>query len=243
MKLLIIRHGDPNYEIDSLTETGWEEAKLVAERISRLDVKEFYVSPLGRAQDTASCTLKKMQRTAATLDWLREFSPQIDRPDRADKKSICWDWLPQDWTKEPLYYDVNTWTKTEIMKAGDVEAEYERVCKSLDELLSSHGYVREEQYYRVREANSDALVFFCHYGIECVILSHLLNISPMLLWHGFVAAPASVTTVTTEERRRGIASFRVSAFGDTSHLYEADKCPSFSARFCECFANTAERHD
>ena len=24
MKLLIIRHGDPNYAIDSLTEAGWE---------------------------------------------------------------------------------------------------------------------------------------------------------------------------------------------------------------------------
>ena len=60
MRLVIIRHGDPDYAIDSLTEKGWREAGLLSERISKLDVKEFYVSPLGRAKDTASLTLEKM---------------------------------------------------------------------------------------------------------------------------------------------------------------------------------------
>ena len=41
MKLVIIRHGDPNYELDTLTPTGWEEARLVAERVAKMDVKEF----------------------------------------------------------------------------------------------------------------------------------------------------------------------------------------------------------
>ena len=65
----------------------------------------------------------------------------------------------------------------------------------------------------------------------------------MPLWHGFCAAPSSVTTVRTEERREGIVSFRVSEFGDTSHLYIADRQPSVSARFCELFTNEDERHD
>ena len=26
MRILIVRHGDPNYELDTLTETGWKEA-------------------------------------------------------------------------------------------------------------------------------------------------------------------------------------------------------------------------
>ena len=29
MKILIIRHGDPDYSIDSLTEKGWREAELL----------------------------------------------------------------------------------------------------------------------------------------------------------------------------------------------------------------------
>jgi probable phosphoglycerate mutase len=76
-----------------------------------------------------------------------------------------------------------------------------------------------------------------------VLVSHLVHVSPMILWHGFCAAPTSVTTAVTEERRAGIASFRVSGFGDTSHLYAAGREPSFSARFCECYTNKDERHD
>lgn len=94
-----------------------------------------------------------------------------------------------------------------------------------------------------RMPNDDTIVLFCHFGLECVLLSHLLGISPMVLWHGLCAAPTSVTTLYTEERRPGIASFRMTAFGDTSHLYVADEPPAFAARFCECYDHTDERHD
>lgn len=59
MRIIIVRHGDPNYELDTLTKTGWREAELAAEYLAKLQIKAFYVSPLGRAQDTAGCTLKK----------------------------------------------------------------------------------------------------------------------------------------------------------------------------------------
>ena len=97
MRLLIVRHGDPDYEHDTLTEKGWREAELLSERLSKLPVKEFYVSPLGRAKDTASLTLQKMNREAKECLWLREFDTKIDRPDCPDQKSIAWDWLPEDW--------------------------------------------------------------------------------------------------------------------------------------------------
>jgi probable phosphoglycerate mutase len=57
------------------------------------------------------------------------------------------------------------------------------------------------------------------------------------------AAPSSVTTVVTEERRKGVASFRMSSFGDISHLYAGGEEPAFAARFCECYDNEDERHD
>ena len=36
MKLLIVRHGDPDYSIDSLTEKGWREAEFLSEKLSKL---------------------------------------------------------------------------------------------------------------------------------------------------------------------------------------------------------------
>ena len=53
MKILLIRHGDPDYTIDSLTEKGWREAKLLSNRLEKLEIRDFYVSPLGRARATA----------------------------------------------------------------------------------------------------------------------------------------------------------------------------------------------
>ena len=242
MKLVMIRHGDPNYFIDSLTPTGWLEAELLAERISKLDVKAFYVSPLGRAQDTASLTLKKMGRTAETLPWLREFAPRMHHPWN-DHCTCVWDWLPQEWMKEPRFYDPKHWYNVPVMKKAGVPKEAKWVFEEFDALLAKHGYVRCGNYYRAENPNSDTIVLFCHFGLECVLLSHLLNVSPMVLWHGTCAAPTSVTTVYTEERREGIASFRISAFGDISHLYVADQEPAFSGRFCECFHFDHQRHD
>lgn len=243
MKLLIVRHGDPDYSIDSLTEKGWREAEYLSERLSKLDVKAFYVSPLGRAKDTASFTLKKMNRTAEECEWLREFNPRINRPDVTDIKKNAWDWLPQDWTKDERYYRNDLWFQTDIMQEGKVKEEYDWVIENFDKLLAKHGYVREGHYYRVEESNNDTVVLFCHFGLECVLLSHLMSVSPMALWHSMCAAPTSVTTVVTEERRKGIASFRMSSFGDISHLYVHDEPPAFAARFRESYGNEDERRD
>lgn len=242
MKLLIIRHGDPDYSIDSLTPAGWKEAALLADRISRLDVKAFYVSPLGRAKDTASLTLQRMGRTAEEKSWLREFPTAIQKPNNT-APSICWDWLPQDWTAEPRFYDREQWLEVPVFRDSDAPEIYRNVCDGLDTLLAQHGYTRQGSLYLAEQPNEDTIVFFCHFGLECVLLSHLLGVSPMVLWHGTCAAPTSVTTLTTEERREGIAYFRMSAFGDISHLYAGNQEPAFAARFCEMYQNADQRHD
>ena len=244
MRILIVRHAEPDYAIDSLTPTGWKEAELAAEYLSQLDVKAFYVSPLGRAQDTAGCTLKKIDRKAEICDWLREFDVPVRRPDlQGEMSNICWDWLPTDVEKDKQNYDSFCWVDTAIMREGKVKEAYENVCAGLDSLLKKHGYEREGLHYKAVQPNNDTIVLFCHFGVECVLLSHLVNVSPMILWHGFCAAPSSVTSIYTEERREGIACFRINEFGSTQHLYVAGQKPSFAARFCECYKNEGQRHD
>ncbi len=242
MKILIIRHADPDYSIDSLTPTGREEAKTLVPRLEKLDVKAFYCSPFGRAKDTASFTLRAMDREAEILPWLKEFGELIRKPGQ-DHLSCVWDWLPADWTADPRCFHKTDWLETEFAAPYDVKKQIDWVYGGLDALIAKHGYVRQGNLYRADAPNEDTIVLFCHFGLECVLLSRLLNISPMVLWHGTAAAPASVTTLVTEERRPGIAYFRMTAFGDTSHLYAVGREPSFSARFCETYANMDQRHD
>lgn len=243
MKLVIVRHGDPDYVKDSLTPTGWKEAALLAEDLADLPAQAYYVSPLGRARDTASCTMEKLGKEPIVLDWLQEFPPRIVRPDQPEKKNICWDWLPQDWMADERFFTEDHWFEHDAMAAGHVKEAYDHVIASFDALLAEHGYVREGRWYRAVRANNDTIVFFCHFALECVLLSRLLNVSPMILWHGTCAAPTSVTTVVTEERRPGIASFRILRFGDVSHLTSRGREPSFAARFCEKYGNEGERVD
>lgn len=230
MELLIIRHGDPDYSIDSLTEKGWREAELLSNKLEKIDISEIYCSPLGRAKDTASLTLKRKGMQMQVVDWLAEIGDG------------CRDFLPSYWTGIEEYYSKDDWYKPELMHATGAKEICKRAAQGLDEVLAKHGYIRDNRIYRVEKESHEKVALFCHYGISGALLSHLTGVSPVIYWQHFVAAPTSVTRVVTEERRKGIATFRVMAYGDTGHLYAGGEEPAFAARFCECFSDDT-RHD
>ena len=78
MRLLFIRHAEPDYSTDTLTEKGRREAALLAQAAPSLQMDHCFVSPLGRAQETASYCMKAAGTTAKTLDWLEEFDAPVD---------------------------------------------------------------------------------------------------------------------------------------------------------------------
>ncbi len=67
MRLLFIRHGDPDYEHDALTDVGKAEADALAKHILDWNIDEVYLSPLGRARATAVPSLKVMGDAGRTL--------------------------------------------------------------------------------------------------------------------------------------------------------------------------------
>jgi len=241
MRILIARHADPDYEHDSLTEVGEKEAQLLAKRLLNEEIDAFYVSPLGRAQKTAKATLDLRGDSAITYEWLQEFPALVQRPHEENKLDICWDLLPQDWCNEPLFYTDN-WHQVSYLKEANIKELYDKVCSEFDKLLEEYGFIREGNLYLNDNNHHKTICLFCHFGIEAVLLSHLFNCSPIILLHHLCCAPASLTTVYTEERRKGIIQFRASSIGDCSHLYVEGLNPSFSARFCECYEDNT-RHD
>ena len=146
------------------------------------------------------------------------------------------------WTKIDDMYDYEKWKEQDFYVTSGLTAYYNEVVNSLDELLKEHGYVRNGRLYETKQGNHDTIAFFCHGGLEVVLLSHLCNISPIPLAHHFGALTSSVTTLYTEERRKGKAVFRCASFGDTGHLYAGGEPTSFAARFCEVYEDDT-RHD
>ena len=234
MRLIFIRHGDPDYVNDSLTEKGFREAEYLKRRVEKWDVKNFYCSPLGRAKATAKPFLESMGREAEVCDWLKEFFVPVKDPETG-KDRIPWDFMPEYFTKEKLFYDKDMWTSAPVMQTGEVKAAFENVCSEFDKLLAKHGYVREGGYYKVKEHNDDTLVFTCHLGITFVLASHLLGIPAPLMWHGFFMPPTSLVVFNSEERVEGDAYFRCQAFGDTKHLTDNGEPVSVSGYFTELF--------
>lgn len=223
MKILIIRHGDPDYSIDSLTERGRTEALLLKKRLAKIDIKKAYISPLGRAALTAELSLPgSVERE--TKDWLSEFC-------------YIWDRLPEEYNAERDVLDGKKWLDSPRFSDGVVRQRYNDVCAGLDEVLSAHGYKKNGYGYDVTQPNEDTIVFFCHFGLECVLISRLLGVSPYPFFQGFCALTTSVTTFVSEERREGKAAFRCIGFGDISHLYAEGQQPSFAARFAEVYGN------
>ena len=53
MRLIFIRHGDPDYDLDVLTELGHEQAKKAARRLLCENIDAVYASTHGRAWQTA----------------------------------------------------------------------------------------------------------------------------------------------------------------------------------------------
>lgn len=214
MRLILIRHGDPDYERDSLTEKGKREAALLAKRAADWHIDDVYVSPLGRAAATAQPCLEAWGKEAVVLDWAREFYYLID--DGKGGKRIPWDFYPSEWTGEDRYFLENEWVNTPVMRP--IKPYYGNVCASLDEFLKSYGYVRSGRAYRALSPSQKTVAVFCHFGISAVFLSHLLNLPAIALWHGLFLPPASVTVLNAEERRGDEAYFRAERIGDTAHL-------------------------
>jgi len=256
MRIIFVRHGDPDYSCDSLTPKGKAEAALLAEHVDILNLENsaFYISPFGRARETADCVLNKLGKSGEIVDWLSEFLSQVDvNGSEALQKAypntkirdgryaprVPWDCLPSYWTEHPELFEPEGWKKSEIVACSETLQKYAYVTESFDKLLAEYGYVREGRHYRVEKENDITITCFCHFGLTCVLLAHLWSISPFVLWHSLVMAPTSVTEIYTEEREQGIAYFRATRIGDISHLRMGGDEPSFAARHPELYSGNA----
>lgn len=239
MKLIIIRHGEPDKN-NSLTEKGFNEVRALSSYLRNLKLDEAYSSPLGRARLTAEAVLKPLGKQAIIKPWLEEFVHMVKVP-YCDEEVVNWDFMPKFFTEQDDFYDNEKYLDHEVMKSGNIKEHYKIVTEGLDEILAKHGYVRKGRYYSVENSNRDVVVMFCHFGMMSVILSHLMNIPYLVLSQSFGCLTSGITTLVTEEREKGIAQFRCLQYGELTHLVLDNQEPSFHGRFCEIY-DCDERH-
>jgi len=289
----------PDYQRDSLLPEGRLEAEALARIAPSMDLGDCYVSPFGRAAETAAPVCEAAGKTPVTLPWLREFQSYV-RMDKersllpayhwkplpeeledisgkrfsdipADKAQVLrsillaygitpdenlvlpdlqgyfprvvWDMKPSYYGQHPELMDREGFRHSLVAENSNLVSEYDYVTGEFDKLLASYGCVRDGFVYRVEREWRGTISLFCHYGVSCVLLSHLMNCSPYILWENSCLQPTSVTETITEEREQGTAQFRMLRYGDVGHLAAAGLKPSFFARFTDIYSDESLRHD
>lgn len=217
MKLLIIRHGEPDYARDCLTENGKAQAELLRKRLEGVRIDAAYHSPMGRAAETAQIALRGRDVPLKCCDWLHEYDVKVKEKSLEHPVEV-WDVLPSNWTADPLCYDRERYAESEIFSGSDAAARADAAAHGLNEVLAAHGLVREGGIYRKKDSCDETLAFFCHFGMTCVMIAYLLGVSPMITLQGMSAEPTAIATLCTDDRFGDRVNFRLHGFGDIAHL-------------------------
>ena len=177
MRIVFVRHGEPDYTHDCLTEQGKLQALAAAERLREEEIEEIFSSPLGRAAETAAATAELLKLPVKTLDYMRELHwgstdgtplPSEGHPwDLADLLAgEGWDLTNPGWREHP-YFRNNRVTENADM-----------VARKTDEWLLSLGYERNGAFYRcVRpDDRQKTVALFSHGGSSAAAMGHILNL-------------------------------------------------------------------
>ena len=220
MRLYLIRHADPDYPNNTITETGHREARALASRLAAEDLDRIYVSPLGRARDTMQYTVDRTGLPYQVEDWIQEIGG-LGLDCESLGKLVAWN-VPGQMVRAqrplPTAEDWNSRPPLDNPSFGEICAALQAES---DAFMARHGYVREGGAYRMVERNTERIALFCHAGFGLTWLAHLLDLPLPLVWTGFFLAPSSVTIVLLEERSEDFAVPRCLCVGDTSHLHAA----------------------
>ena len=213
MRLLFIRHGEPDYVHDCLTPLGREQAEAAARRLAGEGITTIYSSPNGRARETAACTAKQFGLPVVILPWMHEISwggdgvPENGHPWTLGDWMLRdgFDWYHADWRDHP-YFRNNTAT-----------ACYDMIAKELDALMAEHGYVRDGRRFLCERENRENIALFSHGGSGACALAHILSLPYPYVCTFFPYAFTSVIILEFPVQKGRFVHPRVELFNDVSH--------------------------
>jgi probable phosphoglycerate mutase len=215
MKLYLIRHGDPDYENDTLTERGHQEAMALATYLQREGIDQIVSSPLGRARDTAQYTANAIGVEMSIEPWMAELS----LPSTLDDRRSAWDTHGEHIRNARFLNAGYSLEHIPGVPAEETRSILESMRSESDRFLATLGYVRDDGVYRIEQPNRLRIAIFAHGGFGLFWLSLLLEIPPALVWSGFFFHTSSVTQILFDERSDSLATPRCLMMSALPHLY------------------------
>lgn len=232
MRLIFVRHGEPDYVKDCLTDTGRLQAEAASERLLREGISKIYASPCGRAQETASYTAEKLGLPILTLDYMREICWGFKGVTPLYKSGHPWTLALRMAEEENLSLTETLWTEHPFF-SNNAATDCDRMIEErIDGFLEELGYRREENRYLCVSDDTDKTVaLFSHGGSGACALSRMLNLPfPYLA----AVMPYGFTSITILSFPNGKGSHvipRLELFNDMSHTLaiRREGVPEFGA--------------
>ena len=219
MRILFVRHGQPDYATDTLTEMGKLQAEAVVPRLMGEGITEIYSSTMGRAKQTAEPFSKATGIPVTRLDFMREIVWGTDSKEEIAFGGHPWLFLPE-YVKSGGSLMPWEWQKEEAFRDNvKLHKSVERVISGADAWLLELGFTREGEFYRVTGDNTDkTIAIFSHGGASTVLISHMLNIP--LLSSFLVIRPyfTSVSVILLDGNKGDLTQAKVEILTDDRHV-------------------------
>ena len=231
MRIIFVRHGEPDYANDCLTENGRFQAQSTAARLHNENIAAVYSSPMGRAMETASYTAKDHGLEVIPLDFMHE----IDWGDKADpitKESEKVPFNGHPWslgykliTENPEYVGSYDWDKHHYFRDNKCLAYYDRISKELDAFMAEKGYEGSKSLYKCKRVNDETYAVFAHGGSGAVLFSHLFGLPFPFVLTSLPYGVCSVSIIAFDAMDGEYAVPRFELFNDMSHIesFKAEK--------------------
>ena len=224
MRIVFVRHGHPNYELDCLTEVGHLHAEAAAKRLAEEPFTAIHSSTCGRAVETAEHIAALHDLPVISHDFMRELSwgPVGDEPIpfNGHPWSIAYHMASQNETML-----VDDWTKLEIFRGSKAIANVQLVNEGIDRWLAELGYERDGLYYRVRKANADTIAMVSHGGSSSAAIAHLFNLSFPFFCGTVHPDFTAITIVSFEGEEGALITPRIEIMNDCRHIAGIDTPP------------------
>ncbi len=228
-----IRHGDPIYNPDSLTELGHKQAAALAKRLSLYGLDEIYCSTSMRARMTADYTCKALGLTPTLLDWTNEkyaFSElSVLREDGRRSWAYYLDEYRAKMTSPQARAAGMDWHKLPDFKDTTFTAGMERIHRETDAFFRSLGFEHDRQnacYKRIAESEK-RIALFAHEGFGKAFLSSILDLPYPFVATRYELSHTSVTVIFFDEKKERIFP-RVLQWANDSHLYKENLLTGYS---------------
>ena len=218
MRIVFVRHGEPNYELDCLTEKGKLQADAAAQRLMREGIQEIYSSPLGRAQQTAQAFSKAASLPIKTLDFMRELDwGSVDgSPIFADGHP--W-FCANEMASKGIALHSPDWENSPYFKNNKATGVVKNIQRKTDEWLCGLGLERNAFGYRAApgKKQNKTVALFSHGGSSSAAIGHILNIEFPLTCALFHFGHTGITILRFEQEPGITAVPCIELLNDMSH--------------------------